>query len=127
MKVIKAFPPNYSEIRAAFPFVRGRSVIFAYGDRIYYPSGGKLSPALMEHEGVHGRRQAGDPAAWWRRYISDTAFRLDEEVVAHKAEYASLARSGGSQKDLDYVVNRLCSPLYGAGITKERATALMGI
>lgn len=118
MRVIKAYPPNYPAIRRAFPHIRGQSIIFAYGDRIFYPAGGKLEPWLLAHEGVHGRRQGNDPAGWWDRYLSDPAFRLDEEILAHREEY----RSGG---DLDFMARRLSSPLYGSGLSMERARELI--
>lgn len=46
MKVVKAFPPNYQAINDAFS-VRGKSVIFCYGDRIYNPSGVAVGPDLI--------------------------------------------------------------------------------
>lgn len=124
-RVIKAFPPNYSAIRRAFPHIRGRDIIFSYGDRIYYPSGAALAPELLAHEEVHCRRQAGDPAAWWARYIEDANFRLDEEVLAHRAEYQALRSAGAPSPDLEFVINRLRSPLYGAKMTLDRARELV--
>lgn len=124
MKVIKAYPPNYTKIRAAFPHIAGRTtVIYAYGDRVYCPSGNKLPDSLLAHEAVHGERQGSDPDGWWAQYMSDGEFRLNEEVLAHRAEYRFLKRAGA--KDTDYVARRLCSPLYGASLTLDRARELI--
>jgi hypothetical protein len=125
VKVIKAYPPNYAAIRKACPQVRGQAIIFAYGDTIYYPGPGKLSPSLIAHEEVHGARQLWDPEAWWARYLTEPKFRLDEEVLAHRAEYQALFNSGAKFEELDKVARRLCSPLYGAGMTLERARDLV--
>lgn len=72
MKVVKAFPPNYRAINDAFN-VRGRDVIFCFGDRIYNPSGILIGPDLLAHEQVHSDRQAsyaGGVDAWWHRYVA---------------------------------------------------------
>jgi hypothetical protein len=89
MRVIKAFPPNYRMINDAFA-VRGKPVIFCYGDTIYNPSGIAVGPALLAHETVHSVRQKADPfgiSGWWARYVVDPAFRLAEEIPAHQAEF----------------------------------------
>lgn len=122
MKVIQAFPPNFAAINAAFN-VRGKRVLFAYGDRIYNPARFQVPPHLIVHEGVHGRRQGDDPDGWWRRYIAERAFRLAEEIPAHAAEYRSI----GTPEALDRVAKRLSSPLYGSLISYDYAvTAVMG-
>lgn len=118
MKIIKAFPPNYSTLVKAFP-IRGRSVIFAWGDRIYNPAGIVIGSELLAHEAVHGRRQqeAGIDA-WWERYIAEPRFRFDEEVLAHVAE----VRAGGR---LDDVAEKLASPIYGRLIDAASARNML--
>lgn len=118
MKVLTLFPPNYREVNAAFN-IRGKGVIFAWGDTIYNPSRVKIPPELIAHETVHGLRQNGDPAGWWKRYIADPAFRLDEEIPAHQAEY----RVSGK---LDAIAARLSGPLYGNLISLDKALSLIG-
>lgn len=138
MKVVKAFPPNYQAINAAFG-VRGRGVIFCYGDRIYNPSGVVVGPELVIHEKVHSERQqacAGGVETWWRDYIADPAFRLAEEIPAHQAEFAYwLARADadrpvrGFRSAAEYhrlaIAQRLSGPLYGRLLTLSAATALL--
>jgi hypothetical protein len=129
MKIVRAFPPNYAALCAAFP-IRGRpGIIFSYGDTIYNPAGNPLSEALKVHEDVHGRRQNGNPAEWWERYIADKDFRRDEEIAAHCAEAAYVlaiaanrqARRGG----VVAIADRLSSPMYGGLMTKREALALL--
>lgn len=124
MKVINERPPLFDEIDAAFN-VAGQPVIFAWGDKIYAPhQRGELSKALLKHEMVHGERQMTYPGgieAWWRRYIFEPRFRLDEEIPAHKAELAHLLTKakGPSMRAhvLSVVAHRLAAPLYGNLIT----------
>lgn len=120
MRVIRDRPPMFDEIDAKFK-VRGMPVLFAWGDRIFVPSGSLVvEPHLMAHEEVHGGRQGHDEPgiiAWWRQYLDDPAFRLDEEVLAHRAEYHCLLRNGGGRqarrRHLAVTAARLAAPLYG--------------
>ena len=123
MKVIIARPPNYAEIADKFPLCAG--VIFAYGDKIYDPDGEGVSAALVAHETVHGNRQIKmGVEKWWRSYLDDVGFRLDEELPAHRAEYFRATR-GSSLKQkaamLDHIAGRLVSPLYLFDLSIEEA------
>lgn len=117
MKVAVARPPNFERIAAVFPRAGNPGVIFAFGDTIFNPSGGEITPALFAHEGVHGERQGSDPEAWWERYLADKAFRLAEEIPAHQAEYRTFCAQGHGRTErrryLAIIAGRLASPLYG--------------
>ena len=56
MRVVVGLPPLFGEIDAAFD-VRGKAIIFAWGDTIFDPNGGGVPPELLAHEAVHGERQ----------------------------------------------------------------------
>ena len=124
--VVKAYPPNYLAIARRLP-VRGKPVIFAYGETIYDPTGRTMGPELVAHERVHCRRQLEYPGGvepWWVRYLADVAFRLSEEIPAHRAEYHELARHVNSRvrtRYLETVAAKLSAPLYGNLITVQRA------
>ena len=124
-------PPLYEEIDAAF-HIQGKPIIFCFGLTIYNPAGGPIRPELIAHEAVHGFRQGTDIEGWWRRYIADQNFRLDEEIPAHQAEYAHFcqhnphhARRNNRRLYLHHVASRLASPLYGKMIRYEDARRLM--
>lgn len=135
MKVIRAYPPNFSQIAAAFPVKGVPGIIYAYGDRIYAPgSKGDLPSWILAHEEVHGRQQKyickdiGCIAQyWWFRYITEPQFRLEQEIPAHRAEWDSYRNASHHVTDeigmryLDRIAARLSSPLYGNLISKERA------
>lgn len=135
MKIVKAFPPNYRAINDAFN-IRGQDVMFAYGGAIFNPRGGEVSLALQAHEAVHGARQGGDPAGWWERYIAEPQFRLDEEILAHQAEYRWHARQPGAERPvkgfrsystfhLNEIARRLSGPLYGGLISFAEAKVVV--
>lgn len=129
MEVIIDFPPMFDEIDARFK-VRGRGVIFAWGTRIFNPDRIDIPPSLMAHEAVHGERQLrADITDWWKHYIDDAAFRVQEELPAHQAEYRYLLEHAPNRtarrSALKQVSRRLSGPLYGGVISPARARHLI--
>lgn len=128
--IVDALPPNFDAILAAFPEASRPNLIFSYGDRIYYRGDAALPPELLAHEKVHCARQLDiGIGAWWERYIAETAFRLDEELLAHRAEYeAARARRGdrnAQARMLHVIAQRLSSPLYGGLLSYPEARRLI--
>lgn len=131
MKIVIAEPPMFDEIDAAFN-VRGRPILFTWGDTIFNPHNATVSQSLKAHEGVHFLRQSNDtPAieAWWRSYIADPEFRLTEEIPAHRAEYRQLCElirdRNLRSKYLHSVAQRLAAPLYGSLVSVSKAKQLV--
>lgn len=128
MRVVEDYPPLWDEINARF-HLDGWRPILAWGDIIYNPTGIVVTPSLMAHEAVHGRRQAGDIEGWWRRYMEDAAFRLAEEIPAHRAEYqvalAGAANRNARRATEKLVAKRLSGALYGRMITLPAARRLI--
>jgi hypothetical protein len=124
---VKAFPPNYAEIKKRFNPPPG--TVFAWGDRIYSPHVAQLPENLIVHERVHFAQQAkvGGPEAWWRRYIDDPKFRLEQEIEAYRAQYASVASFPRPirRELLAHIVKSLASGMYGKLVTKEQARRLV--
>ncbi len=87
-QVLYELPPNYKQITAAIPAVaKNKAIVFVYAPYIYSPAGIELRPDLKAHEEVHVTRQGDDPQAWWDKYLVDTDFRLQEELVAYQVQY----------------------------------------
>lgn len=133
MRVVQDLPPLFDEIDAVF-HVRGRPILFAWGDKIFNPGAVHVPPELLAHEAVHGERQGSDVEGWWRRYLSDPAFRLDEELPAHAAEFRSLCEQHRprwqSERNMRrtyaaHVARKLAAPLYGNLITVSAAKQLL--
>lgn len=128
MKIIKAYPPNFSQLKKAFPFIVGRpGILYAWGDRIFNPSGVKVTPWILAHEEVHSKQQQqADPYIrysiqdWWDKYLAYPIFRLEQEIEAHQAEYRAYPFQGNLTY-LEQIAERLSSPLYGNLISKEDA------
>ncbi|HUP05451.1 MAG TPA: hypothetical protein VMU19_15740, partial [Bryobacteraceae bacterium] len=73
-----------------------------------------------------------DPDGWWRRYIESEQFRFNEELLAHRIEYAFLLNerkanmTRAQRRHLSqFCAERLRNPLYGIRVTKERAVRLI--
>lgn len=128
MKIVVDYPPNLETIDRAFD-IRGKPILFAFGDTIYNPTNAGVSRQLLVHESVHGVRQGGDPLGWWERYIEEPSFRLAEEIPAHRAEYQAYCQLGNNRKNrrmyFNVVASRLSSPLYGKLISFQGAAAML--
>ena len=124
-------PPLYDLINQTFK-IAGKPVFFAWGKFIYNPTATKIPPQLLAHEEVHGARQATYPMGvlgWWVEYCRSPAFRLAEEVPAHRAEYRYLAAKSRNRQarrtNLRTVAKRLSGPLYGRMISLSKARQLI--
>lgn len=128
MKIIHEYPPLIEEIDRVF-HVRGKSILYAWGDVIYNPMAAVVPGYLLAHEQAHGEEQGSEVEGWWRRYLVDPEFRLQQEVIAHRAEYKYLASRAINRKDrraaLPYVAKKLSSPLYGRLVTAKKARELL--
>ena len=127
LEVVDARPPNFDKIVAVLPDAAKPGTMFAYDGKVYFPGGkGPLTRELDAHERVHIERQGHDGLeAWWEKYLADVNFRFNEELLAHRAEYRTYCKRHIDQvkraKFLRVISKRLASPLYGAGLTDERA------
>jgi hypothetical protein len=138
MIVKHARPPMFEEIAAALPMAREDGVMFCWGVSLYVPDGRPVPPSLLQaHEPVHSARQLKmGVEKWWQRYIVDPAFRLAEEIPAHRAEYQwwvnapeGRDRKAGFRCKADYmlfqIAQRLSSPLYGRLVSIFEAKRLI--
>ena len=138
MKNLIEFPPNYNEILAKFPAVKGKPVVFAYGDILYNPTGAEISSDLRVHEETHSQQQKdfrGSVEMWWKEYLSNPEFRLDQEAKAYRAQYIFYMKENGGQKSRGRQVRRtflhkistdLSSSLYGKICSYDYARKLIG-
>lgn len=92
MEVKETFPPHFEEIQLLFPISKENPAIFCYGDTIHNPYGKEITPDLECHESVHSKQQGDDPDGWWRKYLTDPQFRLEQELEAYGEQYAFAKR-----------------------------------
>ena len=132
MKIVTTLPPLVDEILLVFPTAKPARAFFTWGDTIHNPWGAKVLASHIAHEQVHANRQGSDPESWWRRYLIDPQFRLDEELPAHQAEYRWHCLQPGSDRPvtgwrsrrafcLHHIAGRLSGPLYGGLISYPHA------
>ena len=130
MRIVPGYPPNIDAIREVFD-LSDKKPVFAYGHLLYNPHDLPLESHIMAHEEVHERQQVayGGVETWWRRYLTDTAFRLAQEVEAYREQYRFVK---GIIKDRNRVANflhliatDLSSPMYGGMTTYRKAHRLI--
>lgn len=139
MIVVHDRPPLWDIIDKTF-HVAGKPILFAWGDRIFNPEGVPVPKELHAHEEIHGERQlafagCGPLTAedclvnWWRAYIESPAFRLAEEIPAHRAEYLSFCKRHADRnlrsRALSSIAMKLAAPLYGSLVTVREARDLI--
>lgn len=131
MRIVNSYPPNIDDIDAKFN-IKGKPIIFTYGDIIYNPLGVVISPSLHAHETVHSVRQTTDLKSilkWWDQYLVDDEFRLNEELLAHRAEYKQFCSENKDRNRqsifLNTIATRLASPMYGNMLTSTKARKII--
>lgn len=130
-EIVTDYPPIYDDIAKRFDLHPNDSIIFSWGRLIYNPMDVVIGPELMAHEAVHGERQGNDSGSiqyWWAHYLMHPTFRLEEETLAHRAEYEYLLQHGNRQQRrsaLPRTAARLAAPLYGNMITDSAAKDLL--
>lgn len=121
-KVLIEKPPVWDAVAAQFPVV-GKAVVFSYGNKVYNPQGIRVPYEILAHEAQHGDRQEiYGVERWWKEYLHDKLFRLEEEFDAHMVEYAHLKSWAVNRKERRgfeaLVSEKLASPLYGFGLKR---------
>ncbi len=128
MKIVHEYPPNIDEIKKKFGELP-TTAIFTYGDTIYNPHGWFLDSYIITHEETHEKQQGTDPEGWWKKYLEDDKFRLEQEVEAYKNQYNHFARNKKNEikqnKFLDIISGHLSSKMYGEIVSKEDAKKLI--
>lgn len=127
MKVVKKYPPNIEEIRKRFD-IKGRAVVFTYGDILYAPDSSEISEDLMVHEETHSMQQSTGVKEWWDRYYVDKEFRLEQELEAYRNQYQWAKENLNrhyKRRLLKRIAGDLSSELYGGIVSTEEAIKLI--
>lgn len=128
MKIVTGYPENYEEIKAAFPAIENMATVFAYGDTLYNPTGAKIPDHLLVHEQTHTKQQAMSPDLWWRQYIADAQFRLQQEVEAYGNQYAYISEIASNRVRREFLhtfSKTLSSEMYGSIVSYAEADRLI--
>lgn len=127
MKVVKDFPPNFSEIKSVLN--PDSTMVYTYGNIVYNPSGGEIPADIEYHETIHQKQQSfyTDPSFWWALYLNDKRFRLEQELEAFYGQWQFVKRSLPSkiaEECLDELAFNL-SKLYNLAINRHQAKTLL--
>ena len=116
MQILKQEPPNFEQIKKAFPdAVASKGVIFAYAGDIYNPFALPIGPQNVAHEQVHFIQQEEMGVdAWWDEYIANPEFRAQQELPAYRAEYQYLKDHSDDREKLARAARHMASSLSGA-------------
>ena len=139
MRVLNTFPPNWNKIKEAFPNAEAEKAVFCYGEVVHNPFNSNITRDLEVHEAVHSKQQGDDPEKWWEKYISDPAFRLEQEIEAYGVQVYHLKTTKVMREDekgkwvevyipsrvieyyLEKIAQTLSGPLYGNIIAYHKA------
>ena len=121
MKISYSKPPIWDEANKLFKLEElGLGTVFTYGDTLYNPFGADLSKDLIAHEEQHAKQQSHDETCaklWWRRYIDDVDFRIEQELEAYGAQYQCTCRilkdRNKRAKKLWELATIFSGPMYG--------------
>lgn len=139
MQIKNTLPPNWAKIKEAFPNAKIEQAVFCYGDVVHNPFNAVITRDLEVHEAVHSAQQGKDPESWWDKYISDSKFRLEQEIEAYGLQMFHLKTTkvkklddNGREREmyipsrvitwyLEMIAKTLSGPLYGEIIDYHKA------
>ncbi len=82
----KEAPAIYEKLKEQFGVDFNKGLIIAEGYTLHCKF--DISPEKVVHELVHSKRQTKiGKDLWWSLYLNKESFRLEEEVLAYRAEY----------------------------------------
>lgn len=131
-------PPNWEMLVNAAPIVSALwadNLIVTYGDTYY--SKIPTTPDLIAHEEVHVEQQkrAGGPDEWWKLWITDINFRLEQELQAYRVqldwwrnELISVPRNERRfklRRMEEWIAEILSGEMYGRIVTYKKAMELI--
>lgn len=135
MKIVaisKQKPPHWilDEVKEKFGVVWESSVIFTYGN-VISSSAGMMTEDLLAHEKHHTIQQSnfGGADKWWREYLDNEQFRLDQELECYRKQYKWLKANIKDRNEvfryLEHYANSLSGEMYGNLLSKSEARALI--
>jgi|CXWL01.1.fsa_nt_gi hypothetical protein len=123
MKILIEQPPNIEDIRKVFTI--NDTTVFTYKDTIYNPHNCPIDIPIMAHEEVHSRQQGEDPEGWWKKYLEDPVFRIEQEAVAYSMQYwmqcQFIKNRDTRALNLQRLAETLAGDMYGKMMTVEEA------
>ena len=137
MQIVNSEPPEWIMKGCLDKFrVNVESTVWTYGDTIYAPGHGTLPDHIIAHESMHEFQQAayfhqGGKDAWWRRYLAEPRFRLEQEAEAYGVQYRFFCEHVKDRNRralfLMQIAGHLSGPLYQVAISPLKARQLIEV
>lgn len=135
MIILNERPPEWIMTGCLSKFrVNVDHTFWTYGDTIYNPGGHEIPDHTVAHEEQHSRQQEaleGGKDAWWKEYLSNPRFRLEQEAEAYSVQYKYYRKFNGDRnyrsRFLNMIANQLSSPLYQLAVTQLQAKAIIEV
>lgn len=135
MKILNEKPPEWIMTGCLSQFrVNVERTFWAYGDTIYNPGGIVIRPDILAHEEQHGVQQAaheGGKDGWWKQYLSDPRFRLEQEADAYGVQYKWFCKRYKDRNErnrfLLMISAQLSGPLYQVAVSHIQARAMIEV
>jgi hypothetical protein len=126
MKLSNEKPAIYDRCAKEFGVSWDNGIIITYGDTVHckYP----LSKDLMVHEYTHVVQQSRvDRDIWWDSYMTNRAFRLEQEVEAYNNQLDFINRNCNREQRriMRKSIIRDMVTFYGGMCTSKEADALL--
>ena len=135
MKVVHEQPPEWI-MKGCLDKFRVNDVehtVWTYGDTIFAPGDDRMLPDhILAHESQHEAQQAayeGGKDAWWREFLANPRFRLEQEAEAYGAQYRFYCERVKDRNRralfLMQIAGQLSGPLYQIAVTPSQARGMI--
>lgn len=129
MKILIEKPPIWKEANELFKLEElNLGTIFTYGDVLYNPFNVNITLDLIAHEEKHAEQQEHNDVVaglWWKRYLSDPLFRIEQETEAYAAQYRCICKAAKDRnkraRELNELGRILSGKMYGNAVTQNEA------
>lgn len=89
-------------------------VIFTYGDLITTYRGA-MTEDLLAHEQNHTiqQKEFGGADKWWKKYLEDDSFRLEQELECYRKQYRWLVNNIKNRQEVFFYLTHYAKSLSG--------------
>ena len=134
MKIVNGEPPEWIMKGCLDKFrVNVEHTVWTYGDTIFAPGDDRTLPDyILAHESQHEAQQVayeGGKDAWWREFLANPRFRLEQEAEAYGAQYRFYCERVKDRNRralfLMQIAGQLSGPLYQIAVTPPQARGMI--
>lgn len=154
MKIVDSNPPEWIMQGCLNQFrLEPGATVWTYGDVIYAPGRASLPDHILAHEEQHARQQSNRELmlkylkleerveddklegkmrdAWWREFLANPRFRLEQEAEAYGAQYrffcGCVADRNRRALFLMQIAGQLSGPLYQVAVSPVQARQMIEV